>query len=351
MFKVVIVDSLEEDEVVVKRSITGYQPGEMFGASLAVSDLNGDKRDDIIIGAPYHSDYSANDITFESGAVYVYYKNSVGEYRRGSPHEFVLRGKANAGRFGYSLAALGDIDGDGFNDLAIGAPYQGAGTVYVYLGSRNGLRSTASQVINGKQFTPEIRSFGFAMAAQDFDGCLAVGAFQSDAVVYLPSKPVVRLFAELEFTPGNITFEERHCKLLSDDVTPCSEMRYCLKYSGQRVPQNIDVEVSIKLDSHRDMNQRLFFLRTGKYEMNKSLRLKFQETKCWEEKVVIKSTLRDVSSPIHVNLVSSLITRPNDLAPVLDVNSANGSVFETLFVTGLNNSQLCTQNLQLTINK
>ena len=37
--------------------------------------------------------------------------------------------------FGHSLAPLGDIDQDGFEDLAIGSPYDGSGKVYIYRGN------------------------------------------------------------------------------------------------------------------------------------------------------------------------------------------------------------------------
>lgn len=49
-------------------------------------------------------------------------------------------------RFGFSIATLGDINKDGYNDVAIGAPYEGGGSIYIYLGSKNGLSTMYSQV-------------------------------------------------------------------------------------------------------------------------------------------------------------------------------------------------------------
>lgn len=58
----------------------------------------------------------------------------------------VLYGKSQS-RFGFSMTSLGDINKDGYNDVAIGAPYENDhGTVYVYLGSANGLNAEPSQV-------------------------------------------------------------------------------------------------------------------------------------------------------------------------------------------------------------
>lgn len=52
-----------------------------------------------------------------------------------------LRGDASAkGRFGSSLAVLPDLNTDGFNDLAIGAPLEndGQGSIYIYHGEGGG---------------------------------------------------------------------------------------------------------------------------------------------------------------------------------------------------------------------
>lgn len=52
-------------------------------------------------------------------------------------------------RFGFAMTALGDINKDGYTDVAIGAPYEsGGGAIYIYLGGRNGLNPKPSQVLN-----------------------------------------------------------------------------------------------------------------------------------------------------------------------------------------------------------
>ena len=69
--------------------------------------------------------------------VYVY-ETSI----RGTGSEFVLRRKLaqkeedlrSRSRFGACLAHIGDLDGDGYQDFAIGAPYEDHGAVYVYRG-------------------------------------------------------------------------------------------------------------------------------------------------------------------------------------------------------------------------
>jgi hypothetical protein len=49
-------------------------------------------------------------------------------------------------RFGFAITNLGDLNSDGFEDIAVGAPYEGNGAVYIYLGSAQGLIADPSQV-------------------------------------------------------------------------------------------------------------------------------------------------------------------------------------------------------------
>ena len=102
-------------------------------------------------------------------------------------------GKQTKERFGFSLASLGDIDKDGYGDFAVGAPYGGAegeGGVYIYRGSRAGVREAPDQVIAGTDVRNNIRSFGFSLAGgTDMDSNLypdlVVGAAHSNQAVLL----------------------------------------------------------------------------------------------------------------------------------------------------------------------
>jgi hypothetical protein len=49
-------------------------------------------------------------------------------------------------RFGFAMTNLGDLNSDGYEDIAVGAPYEGKGAVYIYLGSAQGLIPEPSQV-------------------------------------------------------------------------------------------------------------------------------------------------------------------------------------------------------------
>jgi hypothetical protein len=119
------------------------QVGDHFGAALAVGDFERDGRDDLAIGAPGEGIATADGI---DGHVTVLMGRSSGisparargivAGRNGIPGSFSQHHKD----FGWALAA-GDFDGDGHDDLAIGAPYENfdslfdAGTQTILYGS------------------------------------------------------------------------------------------------------------------------------------------------------------------------------------------------------------------------
>jgi hypothetical protein len=95
-------------------------------------DVNGDGYDDIVVGAPG---------TDGTGAVYfVLGGRSLGDMHLPTEADVVLVGEGSRDYAGYAVAAAGDLNGDGYDEVAIGAPgadnYNGA--VYVAYGSRTG---------------------------------------------------------------------------------------------------------------------------------------------------------------------------------------------------------------------
>ena len=118
------------------------QTSNGFGRAVACAgDVNGDGFSDIIISAPYYSSYYRT----HDGAVSAFYGSSGGP---GGPSRTYYGGQDYA-EFGSSVASAGDVNGDGYSDIIIGAPsYDGGNTdegrVFVYHGSSSGLSGSAN---------------------------------------------------------------------------------------------------------------------------------------------------------------------------------------------------------------
>ena len=70
--------------------------------------------------------------------------------------DVVLNGENSGDSFGYSVSAAGDVNGDGYSDVIIGAPYVSsaaplAGAAYLFLGSNSGLSATPAITLNGQE--------------------------------------------------------------------------------------------------------------------------------------------------------------------------------------------------------
>lgn len=130
-----------------------------FGKSVAsAGDIDGDGFGDVIVGA--------GNLNNGSGRVYVYLGSAAGLSASGSP----IFGSVSQGQFGDSVASAGDVNGDGFADVVVGA-YQAnfAGRAFLYHGASNGLSTNPVTTLTG----PDVMSgrFGGSVAsAGDVNG-------------------------------------------------------------------------------------------------------------------------------------------------------------------------------------
>jgi hypothetical protein len=144
----------------------GNQGYAWLGFSVAgAGDVNGDGFADVIVGEPLFDVAAENE-----GRVYVYHGSASG---LGPSPDWTANGNAAEGRFGKSVATAGDVNGDGFADVIVGADgyddeLVNQGRVYVYRGSGAGLAPTAAWFAEGDQ---EYGQLGISVAtAGDVDG-------------------------------------------------------------------------------------------------------------------------------------------------------------------------------------
>lgn len=116
-------------------TIDGPQIGFYFGASVSGGgDFNADGYDDVIVGDPYYSEVEAWE-----GAVFVFYGTANGI---NPANPVTLQSNIAVSWFGMTVASAGDINGDGFGDIAAGLYYNQNGqkrAAHIYYGSTSGI--------------------------------------------------------------------------------------------------------------------------------------------------------------------------------------------------------------------
>jgi hypothetical protein len=104
--------------------IIGENPSDRFGSAVTgAGDVDNDGNDDVIIGAP---EYGAS-----KGRAYIFFGDG-SIPTTASEADVFLAGSMDNSRFGHSVSSAGDLNGDGYYDIIVGAP--GENKAYIYFG-------------------------------------------------------------------------------------------------------------------------------------------------------------------------------------------------------------------------
>ncbi|XP_035689164.1 integrin alpha-6-like isoform X2 [Branchiostoma floridae] len=357
-----------------------------FGFSVASVDLNFDTWPDLAVGAPFYFDAKNTKV---GGAVFIYMNDQRGMK---NVEPIKLLGPTDS-LFGFALANAGDVDRDGYYDLAVGAPYDegGMGAVYLYRGDKNaGIVRKPSQKIVPTDFpTPfaSIQTFGYSLSGgRDMDdngySDLLVGAYQTANIVLLRARPVVTVEATFEgpstidpndFSSGSACRIGRNSSFICFDVTVkltytsrAREVNDRITGETVVVPEYFDrFTVDYKLQAEKtrldaNLNSRVFFnQRLDQNTFEGQLRLRNGRTQERKIKVYVKRDVRDYLRPIplelNYDLPQNTPSMPNPGRPVtnlinfpiLNMAVGNKRDLEVHFQKDCGDDQNCNSNMLL----
>ncbi|RXN30374.1 integrin alpha-8 [Labeo rohita] len=344
------------------QNFTGEQMASYFGYTIAVTDLNGDGLDDVLVGAPLYMDREFESKPREVGRVYLYLQEDVLLF---SP-PITLTGTHLFGRYGSAIAPLGDINQDGYLDVAIGAPFAGedrGGRVFIYNGQKSGLMLQASQVLKGDWASSAVPAgFGFTLRGDsDLDNNqypdLLVGAFGVSKVVAYRARPVVTVDAQLILTPRILNPEDKSCRMPnSDDMVTCLSVNVCAKISGIGIPDYVALRMDLQLDwlKQRGAVKRILFMDSHQHQRTQQLVLgQGDRQHCHNYSVYLRDEgeFRDKLSPISVTLNYSLDQNSPppglQLRPILDHYSKTFHHEQANILLDCGEDNMCIPDLKL----
>uniref|UniRef100_A0A8C1IV74 Integrin, alpha 8 n=1 Tax=Cyprinus carpio TaxID=7962 RepID=A0A8C1IV74_CYPCA len=306
--------------------------------------------DDVLVGAPLYMDREFESKPREVGRVYLYLQEDVLLF---SP-PITLTGTHLFGRYGSAIAPLGDINQDGYLDVAIGAPFAGedrGGRVFIYNGQKSGLMLQASQVLKGDWASSSIPAgFGFTLRGDsDLDNNqypdLLVGAFGVSKVVAYRARPVVTVDAQLILTPRILNPEDKSCRMPNSDLTIA-----CLSLSL------IALRMDLQLDwlKQRGAVKRILFMDSHQHHRTQKLVLgQGDRQHCHNYSVYLRDEeeFRDKLSPISVTLNYSLDQNSPppglQLRPILDHYSKTFHHEQANILLDCGEDNMCIPDLKL----
>uniref|UniRef100_A0A8C7GPT4 Integrin subunit alpha 7 n=1 Tax=Oncorhynchus kisutch TaxID=8019 RepID=A0A8C7GPT4_ONCKI len=316
--------------LVPQHILWGEELGSSFGYSVATADLNSDGWTDLIVGAPNYFDRK----TEIGGAVYIFL-NRFGNWEYAQPIR--LNGTHDS-MFGLTVNNVGDLDRDGYDDIAVGAPFDGDGKVFIYRGSSSGIDTKPAQILEGVK--EGVKRFGYSISGGlDIDGNLypdlAVGSLGDKMVLYR-SRPVIHVTRDVSIEPQHyIDLEQHNCK--GRDGADTERRKLGLPHrvsflgrSAQEAEYTHTDEVELKGQHHPAC-------RSATFQLHENIRDK------------LRPIALAITHTIRPPMLSSDTNPEEQLPPVLGVATSNTLHSEVNFLReGCGDDNICQSNLKLT---
>ncbi|XP_004772590.1 integrin alpha-IIb isoform X2 [Mustela putorius furo] len=333
----------------------GEQMASYFGHSVTVTDVNGDGRHDLLVGAPLYMESRTDHKLAEVGRVYLFLQPR-GHHVLGTP-SLLLTGTQLYGRFGSAIAPLGDLDRDGYNDVAVAAPYggpSGRGQVLVFLGGSEGLSSRPSQILDSP--FPAGSGFGFSLrGATDIDDNgfpdLLVGAYGANKVAVYRAQPVVMASVQL-LVQDSLNPAVKNCVLpQTQKRVTCFNIQMCVGATGHNIPQQLPINAELQLDRQKPRQGRRVLL-LNSLLVDTMLRLDLggrQSPICHTTMAFLRdeADFRDKLSPIMLSFNVSLQPRKDGVAPAVVLHGDTHVQEQTRIILDCGEDDVCVPQLQL----
>ncbi|XP_060047007.1 integrin alpha-2 isoform X1 [Erinaceus europaeus] len=337
--QIVLYSVNEKGNVTVIQSHRGDQIGSYFGSVLCSVDVNKDGITDVLlVGAPTYM----SDLKKEEGRVYLF------TITKGilNWHTFLEgpSGVENA-RFGSAIAALSDINMDGFNDVIVGSPLenQNSGAVYIYNGHGDSIRSKYSQKILGSHVA-HLQLFGRSLDGYgDLNGDsitdVSVGAFGQ--VVQLWSQSIANVSVDASFTPEKITLVNKNAEI---NLKLCFSAQFRPSKGNNQVAITYNVTLDADRYSSRITSRGLFKENNERF-LQKNMAVHAAQS-CSEHVIHIQEPSDVVSS---LDLCVNISLENPGTSPTLEAYSETAKVFSIPFYKDCGEDGLCISDLVLTI--
>ncbi|XP_037654964.1 integrin alpha-2 [Choloepus didactylus] len=340
--QIVLYSVKENGSVTIIQAHRGDQIGSYFGSVLCSVDVDKDTITDVLlVGAPTYM----NDLKKEEGRVYLF------TITKGIlNHHQLLEGPEGIenARFGSAIAALSDINMDGFNDVIVGSPLenQNSGAVYIYNGHQGSIRTKYSQKILGSDvaFRSHLQYFGRSLDGfGDLNGDsitdVSIGAFGQ--VVQLWSQSIADVSVGASFTPEKITLLNKNAEII---------LKLCFSAKFRPTNQNNQVAITYNVTLDADgfssrVTSRGLFKENNERCLKKNIAVNEAQS-CSEHLVYIQEP-SDVVNPLDLRVNISL-ENPGT-SPALEAYSETAKVFSIPFYKDCGDDGLCISDLVLNV--